>query len=169
MKSCSNIFHFRRIIRPCLFAVAIVLASCAKPPEKDVPALDPSKAKKETITETPTPEAPSQGTITRMPIGDLYQLTQGNAALIFDVRPKFYYSMGHIPNSISFPEKDFDRHISVHEPSIRLAIRNNTPVVIYCTDLACPDALTVATKLAQRGHNISVLQGGYEAWKLVTP
>lgn len=103
-----------------------------------------------------------------MPLGNLYQLTQGNAALIYDVRPTIFYKMGHIPGAISFPKDDFDKAIAKHEVQIKAANKNQTPVVIYCTNLACPDALTVATQLSQRGHNVSVLQGGYESWKAAT-
>lgn len=103
-----------------------------------------------------------------MPLGTLYQLTQKKAALIFDVRPTIFYKISHIPDAISFPKANFDKEISKHEMKIKDAIKNQTPVVIYCTDLACPDALAVATQLSQRGHNVSVLQGGYEAWKVAT-
>lgn len=155
----------RIFLIPCLLA----LFSCAEPPEKPVPALDPSKA----IEEKKPAEAPAQptqpGRVTRMPLGDLYQLVQSNAAVIYDVRPTIIHKMGNIPGSISWPKANFDRDIVKHEPHIRAAIAGNTPVVIYCTDLACPDAITVATSLAQRGHSVSVLQGGYEAWKAVTP
>lgn len=108
------------------------------------------------------------GTITRMPLGTLYQLTQGNAVLIFDVRPTFHYKLGHIPGAISFPKENFDRDIGKQELRIKHAIKNQTPVVIYCRDLACPDAIAVATLLSERGHDVSVLQGGYEAWKAAT-
>jgi len=101
-----------------------------------------------------------------MPLGNLYQLVQKNAALVFDVRPKIFYKMGHIPGAISFPESDFDRDIAKYEAQIRISNTSRTPVVVYCTDLACPDAVTVAAKLAARGHDVSVLQGGYEAWKI---
>lgn len=156
----------RVFLLPCLLA----LFSCTEPPEeKPVPALDPSKAIEEKKpAEAPAP--PTQpGKVTRMPLGDLYQLVQSNAAVIYDVRPAIFHKMGNIPGSISWPKATFDRDLAIHEPRIRAAITANTPVVLYCTDLACPDAISVATSLAQRGHSVSVLQGGYEAWKVATP
>lgn len=156
----------RVFLLPCL----LVLFSCTEPPvEKPVPALDPSKA---IVEKKPAeaPAAPTQpGRVTRMPLGDLYQLVQSNAAVIYDVRPAIFHKMGNIPGSISWPKAAFDRDLVKHEPRIRAAITANTPVVFYCTDLACPDAISVATSLAQRGHSVSVLQGGYEAWKLAIP
>ncbi len=147
----------------CLFS-----GSCQPPPEKPIPPLDLSKS-----TAKPEPSAPASpatltGQLTRMPLGDLYQLVQKDAALIYDVRPTLYYKMGHIPGAISWPKKEFSRDYERHAPAIRTANTNNTPVVLYCTDLACPDGLTVAQKLATRGHDVSVLQGGYEAWKVAT-
>jgi rhodanese-related sulfurtransferase len=153
----------------CLLAVSALLCSCPEPPKKPIPPLDPSKAaEKDKPAEAPAlPAGPGQ--VSRMPLGDLYQLTQGKAAVIYDVRPAIFHKMGNIPGSISWPEAAFDRDLAKHEPRIRAANTQNTPVVIYCTDLACPDAVTVATKLAARGHNVSVLQGGYEAWKVAAP
>ncbi len=149
--------------------LGFMLASCAEPPPKHVTPLDPSKA----VTthsmdeEKPVPVASTApGKLTRMPLGDLYQLVQKNAALIYDVRPKIYYTLGHVPGAISFPKENFDRDIARHEADIRSSNANNTPVVLYCTDLACPDAMTVGTALVARGHTVSILQGGYEAWKI---
>lgn len=159
----------RVFLLPCLLAISALLTSCPEPPKKPVPPLDPTKAvEKETPTEAPA--APSKpGQVSRMPLGDLYQLVQNSAAVIYDVRPAIIHKMGNIPGSISWPQAAFDRDLARHEPRIRAAIAQSTPVVIYCTDLACPDAVSVATSLAQRGHSVSVLQGGYEAWKVAAP
>lgn len=152
-----------------LAAIGLAFAACSEPTiEKPIPPLDPSLAVEKPSAE-PEPEPtspPKPGSITRMPLGNLYQLVQREAALIYDVRPTLYYKMGHVPGAISFPTKDFEKDFSKHEDSIRTANRNNTPVVLYCTDLACPDATNVATKLSQRGYDVSILQGGYEAWKV---
>ena len=145
------------------------LIACSEPPEKPIPPFDPSKAIEEQTTDIQEAAATATtgpGTLTRMPLGNLYQLVQQNAALIFDVRPTLYFKMGHIPGAINFPKSNFDRDIEKYEARISAANSNNTPVVFYCTDMACPDALTVATQLIQRGHSVSVLQGGYEAWKV---
>ena len=153
-------------------ALAIFASSCSEPPEKPVPPLDPSKAvAKKTATEevaTPAPApAPSKpASLTRMPLGDLYQLVQNNAAVIYDVRPKMIYHLGHIPGAISWPKNLYEQDLAKHEPRIRSAVAGNTPVVIYCTDLACPDAMAVATRLVARGYSVSILQGGYAAWKV---
>lgn len=145
-------------------ALACLLFSCAEPPEIPVPPLDPTKAPA-VKEETPTPPS-KPGSVTRMPLGDLFQLVQANAALIYDVRPTVFYKLGHIPGAISWPKSQLEAGLAEKEPRIRAANAANTPVVIYCTDLACPDAVNVATALAARGHTVAVLQGGYEAWKI---
>ncbi len=142
-------------------------ASCApEPPEKPVQPLDPTKALAEEAPVETTSQPSTPGRLTRMPLGDLYQLVQSEAAVIYDVRPSFSYKMGHVPGAISWPKKDFDADLAKHEPRIRAANTGNTPVVIYCTDMACPDATSVGTRLVSLGHSVSILQGGYEAWKI---
>lgn len=155
----------RVLLLPCLFA----FFSCTEPPEKPVPALDPSKAVEKKMPAIATSPPAKPGQVTRMPLGDLYQLVQSNAAVIYDVRPAIFHKMGNIPGSISWPQAAYERDLAKHEPRIRAANAQSTPVVIYCTDLACPDAVHMATRLAQRGHSVSVLQGGYEAWKVAAP
>ncbi len=151
----------------CVILACILLPSCEHF-GKPIPKLTPKEPEKEK-TKDPVATPVTPGEITRIPLGDLYQLIQSKAVLIYDVRPLLYYKLGHIPNAISFPKSNFEKDIEKHEPQITKAIKNRTPVVLYCTDLACPDALTVASQLAERGHDVSVLQGGYEAWKAAAP
>lgn len=156
--------NFRTLIIPAIFFGAL-LASCSDPPPKPVPPLDINKKVLDHEPIVKAPAAPAPATLTRMPVGDLYQLAQRNAALIYDVRPKMFYKMGHIPGAISWPKADYDRDLSNQIPPIQAANTGNTPVVLYCTDLECPDALHVASALVAQGHSVSVLQGGYKAWR----
>ena len=149
-----------------LALLTLLVSGCVEPPEKPVPTLHPSKEPDAPEQLPAAPAAP--GSVSRMPLGDLYQLVQSNAALVYDVRPSVFYKLGHIPGAISWPKSHLADSLAANEPRIRAANAGNTPVVIYCTDLACPDAVTVATALAARGHSVSVLQGGYEAWKIAT-
>lgn len=156
-------FSLRPFLLAGLIASCTWIASCTAP-LKPVPELNREAAPEEEAVSTPAePQKPGQ--ITLMSIGDLYQLSQSNAVLIYDVRPKLIYSLGHIPRATSWPKSDFQRDLPKHEGNISSAIKSNMPVVIYCTDLACPDAAIVAKGLAGRGHKVSILQGGYEAWK----
>ncbi|MBG7607828.1 MAG: rhodanese-like domain-containing protein [Verrucomicrobia bacterium] len=146
----------------CLF-----LTSCQEPAGKPIPPLDPSKRITEPEQTTPAADAPVKtGQLTRMQLGNLYQLVQKDAVLLYDVRPLIYYKMGHIPGAVNWPKKDLDRYYDKQAPNLRAANANNTPVVVYCTDFSCPDGLAVARELVARGHTVSILQGGYEAWKI---
>lgn len=111
------------------------------------------------------PVRPGTGRVTRIMLGDLFQLQQENRALIFDVRPAFVYQLGHIPGAVNWPKASFNSQLSAHEPQIAAARAVKKPVVLYCVDFACPDARTVASWLAERGHHVSILEGGWDAWK----
>jgi len=143
-----------------------LLLCCAEPEEKPVPPLDPSKVSEADSSEDEAAIPSQPGTITHIPLGDLYQLVQNNAALIYDIRPTSNYKRGHVPGANSWPKSNYEDGLDQNEPRIRAANSANTPVVVYCTDLACPDAASMAAALAARGHSISILHGGYEAWKI---
>jgi rhodanese-related sulfurtransferase len=105
------------------------------------------------------------GRITRIPLGTLFEIQQSAKVLIFDVRPSFLYQLGHIPGAVNWPRGRFESQLTRHETQIQQAVVSGKPVVLYCTDLACPDAREVATRLAARGHSVAVLEGGWDAWK----
>jgi rhodanese-related sulfurtransferase len=111
------------------------------------------------------PPAPSPGQVTAIDLTALFPLQQAGGVLIYDVRPGFVLSFGRIPGAVSWPRREFDRHLAAREPEIRTAARAGKAVVLYCTDAACPDARAMADLLATRGHDVSVLSGGYAGWK----
>jgi rhodanese-related sulfurtransferase len=117
------------------------------------------------ISANPAPVRSGTGKVTRIPLGDLFNLHQENRVLIFDVRPAFVYKLGHVPGAVNWPKASFNSQLAIHEPQIAAAKAEGKPVVLYCVDFACPDARAVATWLAERGHSISVLEGGWDAWK----
>ncbi len=112
-----------------------------------------------------TPRPPAPGRVTSIPLGTLFELQQADKALIFDVRPSFIHRLGHIPGALNWPRGRFENLLTLNEPRLRQAALAGKPTVFYCTDLACPDAIEVANKLANRGHSVAVLEGGWDAWK----
>ena len=157
-----------RWVLPISSVSALALASCAETvsqPGKQPNYQPPRTEERQTLVPTTGVSEVKQGRVTRIPLGDFFQLQQSGRALIFDVRPGFYYSLGHVPGSINWPRAKFDSGIATFEPKIQAAASVGKPVFLYCTDLACPDALAVAEKLAARGHSVAILQGGWEAWK----
>jgi rhodanese-related sulfurtransferase len=158
----------------CFFTAITVLglASCTEPASvRTAPSLTAQRTapqvtqRLQPAATKPEVKASSQGKVTRMPLGNFFEAQQSGHALIFDVRPEFIYRLGHVPNAVSWPKGQFEAKLAIHEPEIIAARMAGRPVVLYCTDLACPDSRTMATRLAARGHSVSILEGGWDAWK----
>lgn len=146
------------LLPPLAALVAGGVGSCAYKVEPVVPGAVQSVASKPKSLE-------KQARATAIDLPDALSLQEAGRALIFDVRPGFVYGFGHITGAASWPKNSFSQGLSAHEPSIREAIVTGKTVILYCTDAACPDARTVAEQLVLRGHSVSVLKGGYHAWK----
>jgi len=112
-----------------------------------------------------TTAAPKPGSVTPMSLDRFFPLQQSEAALIYDVRPGLSYRLGHIPGARSWPKSQFDAQLASRQAEIRDATKAKRPVVIYCSDLTCPDSIKIATRLAELGHSLSFLEGGYATWK----
>ncbi len=144
----------------CLAALG--LASCAAPPPAPSPPVVEAAALKKLIA----PGPPRRGAVSRIPLGTYFAMQQAGTVLTIDVRPSFYYVMGHIPGAINWPKNNFKSQLTRQEPRLKAAVAAGKPIVLYCTDLACPDARTVAAELAPLGYDTAILAGGFEAWKL---
>ena len=127
------------------------------------PSLPPSSAKPAPVREAPP--QPKEGKLTEISLEAFFPRQQAGTVLVYDARPSFVSGFGKIPGAISWPRGDFDSQLAVREAEIRAALKAGKIVVIYCTDAACPDSRAVAEKLAARGHDVSILQGGYADWK----
>ena len=156
------------------------LAACARPATPFVAENQPSalkarakkaeeaKAKKEAARQPPPAAAaplPNPGSVSNIPMGLFFERHQAGTMLTYDVRPAFFHRLGNIPGSKNWPESAFDGQLAAREAEILAALAAGQIVVVYCSDPACPDARTVANRLAQRGHPIAVLEGGWEMWK----
>jgi len=138
---------------------ALLICACAGPPPADVAAgpdpVHPAEPK----------PSPAPGSVAAMPLEEFFVLQQSGDVLVYDVRPVFFHAMGHIPGAVNWPVSAYAKQLAAREAEIRAAARANRPVVMYCTDTACPDARNMAGWLATRGHHIRVLEGGWESWK----
>lgn len=148
------------MLLPGLFAVSCVQP---KPPESPPPPA--------AVETKPTPPPASKppvkpGPVSRLSISDFFPLQQSGAALVYDVRPAFFHNLGHIPGSVNWPKGRFASGLATHEPEIRAAVKAGRPIILYCTDRECPDSGSVATRLAALGYPVTILEGGYEEWKL---
>lgn len=151
---------------PKLFALAGLLGicSCAQPAHES-PA-PPTAAKEKTPPAPPKPvRMNGRGKISSLSLTDGFALQQSEKVLIFDARPAFFYSLGHIPGAISMPKANCDALIVKHEAEIKAALADGKTIMVYCTNFACPDARTVAIHLADYGYSSSTLAGGWDSWK----
>ena len=139
-------------------AGALGFTSC----RESVPPLQPT-----TVAAPPPPverKIPS-GKVTAISIPDFFVLQQSEKVVTYDARPGFYYSLGHIPGAINLPKASFAKQFPTREKEIKAALAAGKLVVIYCTDLQCPDARAIANLLAKSGYSSSVLTGGWAAWQ----
>ena len=144
---------------PAALVGCVPTAAAPSRPDHHSAADAPSRAS------APARVEPKPGTLTAISLAALFPLQQSNAALIYDVRPGFSFHFGHIPGASSWPKSQFDAQLAQREAEIRAATAAKRPVILYCTDLSCPDSTKVATRLATLGHSVAILEGGYAAWK----
>lgn len=150
----------------CLMAfVALAISSCAPT------AQEPAKSKVTAAAPEPVPAPKRQvgmnerGKLSSISLTDCFTRKESGEILLFDARPYFFYALGHIPGAITMPKDAGEDAIDKHEAEIKAALATGKTVVVYCTNLLCPDARTVAIRLNDRGYNASTLTGGWESWK----
>jgi rhodanese-related sulfurtransferase len=66
---------------------------------------------------------------------------------LIDARSEDAYAAGHIPGALQRPEELPDG-----------------PVVVYCWGPGCNGATKLAHQLAERGHDVREMIGGFEYW-----
>lgn len=140
-----------------LAATSLGITSCAIPAHEALPGQD------EVATKPPLMNG--RGKVSSISIPDFFPLQQSGQVLLYDARPHFFYSLGHLPGAISLPISGCDTQIAKREPEIKAALAAKKTIVVYCTNYLCPDARTLATHLADFGHSSSTLTGGWESWK----
>lgn len=135
---------------------ACLMMACSEPP-KSQPKSAPKPVEK--------PQVARRGVVATIDLTNLFTLQQSGRVLLYDARPGFVYAFGHLPGAINWPRGMFASELKQHESEIKAAIAEDKDVVLYCTDAACPDAGAVARRLAELGYSVSVLDGGFAAWK----
>jgi rhodanese-related sulfurtransferase len=154
-------------IGPRLLTAAMLMgiSSCIQPVHQHMTDPPPAEATKPPAGPPKPVRMNGRGKVTSISIQDFFVLQQSGKVLLFDARPAFFYHLGHIPGALSLPKPSCDVEIAKRESEIKAAIAAKTPIVVYCTNLLCPDARTVAIHLADYGYSSSTLTGGWESWK----
>ncbi|MEI7908273.1 MAG: rhodanese-like domain-containing protein [Verrucomicrobiota bacterium] len=152
-------------IRSIALACGSAALVCCGPPTTGPARLSSRPAAAGPVAPAAQSATPKPGTITRIPLAAFFPLQQSTTALIYDVRPGFFYGLGHIPGARSWPKSQFSAQLASREAEIRSAQLAKHPVILYCTDPACPDSNKVAALLVALGYSVSILDGGYATWK----
>lgn len=150
---------------------ALALAACAEKPAPaptgPVPA--PAAVKTQAEPEKPKfkkePRMNGRGEVSSISLEDFFLLQQSGKALIFDARPGFFYGLGHVPGAINIPAKGCDEKIAARESEIKAALASGKTIVVYCTNLVCPDARTLAIHISGFGYPAKIFSGGWDSWK----
>jgi len=151
-----------------VLALALAFTACADPP-KQMPAKTPAAnaqdpSASETAFKKPV-RMNGRGKIDTIPLADFFTLQQSGQALIFDARPAFFYSLGHIPGAINLSKNRCDDAIHAREAEIKAAVAAGKTIVVYCSSSTCPDARTVAIHISGFGYPAKIFHGGMEEWR----
>lgn len=111
------------------------------------------------------PQAPSVGNapLPHVTWADIRaEVGHGSVSLV-DARMPFQFKAGHIPGAISLPVTAAESELDAFAASVSRARR----IVVYCSNADCPMADRLGQALMRRfGYrNVSVLQGGYVAYR----
>jgi len=84
--------------------------------------------------------------------------------LLLDARPRFYYDWGHIPGALPLAPDSFPTDYACIER--QLGNSAGKKIVVYCGDIHCPNAHTVATALVSKGYTVTVFPPGWLGWQM---
>ena len=102
----------------------------------------------------------------RIPIVDIAAartIAATSSHLILDARSLTNYLAGHITSAISFP---YEERLTSFIQNGSLLASNKRPLLVYCANQHCDDALNLAIFLREQGiTNISIFLGGWETWQ----
>lgn len=148
--------------------LVVLICSCAGGAgQKDsVSRVPPTKGEVVTSARLRIDEEPREvPRISGIQLENLFQLREESGVLLVDVRPVFFFRLGHIPGAFNLPLKTFDSGVHSFLQDLEEARSSGKKVVIYCADRDCPDSLTTARTLARLGYSTSVYRGGWKEWR----
>ncbi|MCK4565084.1 MAG: rhodanese-like domain-containing protein [Verrucomicrobia bacterium] len=97
-----------------------------------------------------------------IPLGMAYSIHQEGSNLFVDARPSEEYDKGHIPKAILLPFETLDEQFD----ALGQILSSDAPVVVYCRNRECDDALLLAHELREMGKtNLLYYVDGFELWE----
>ncbi len=153
-------------------APVLLFAACAEnpPPPPDPPAAPTAAAEQPpAVPEAEVFKKPvrmvNRGEITSLSFEEFFELHQAGRLLLFDARPAWFHSQGHIPGAISMPVENCDARIKQMEPQIKAALADGGTIAVYCANRLCRDARSLARHISGFGHPVGIYTAGWEAWE----
>ena len=159
-----------------LFSVVVsacLVAACAAPDRPEAPNAPERRPPASAAAAAPAAAhggaaaRPAPARIGTVDAGGLLALREAGGLVLIDVRPAFHFHAGHIGGAVNLPARKFGAWFPAERPRLEAAAAAGRPVVVYCTDMQCPDAGKVAGSLAERGISVSIYPGGWEEWRTV--
>jgi rhodanese-related sulfurtransferase len=121
------------------------------------PPSSPAAAASETTTAAPVDHAPLSLTEFRAAVDD-------GKTLVIDARDDVAYARGHVPRSLSLPNRRFDAGYA--RLRSHLEADRDRPIVLYCANTYCGDSAEVQARLRSLGFtNVAVFPEGWDAWR----
>ncbi|MBU4268815.1 MAG: rhodanese-like domain-containing protein [Acidobacteria bacterium] len=89
------------------------------------------------------------------------QFSADPGVVLLDARTVENFEHGHIPGAASLPISRFDEFFPRQQEHLRAA----RMLIVYCSDLKCPDSHELALRLFRKGLKVLFLyKGGMEDW-----
>lgn len=109
----------------------------------------------------------SQHELVYVGFDELKKIVAEKTAWIIDARAAHSFQEGHIPGATNLPAGCSDPEL---KDFIRAATNAKKPVVLYCSDAACPDSHGMAVRLSRDSDlKIMIYKEGWEEWKILEP
>lgn len=93
----------------------------------------------------------------RVSLGELRARMDRGTAVLLDVRPSAEYAASHLPNAISIPLEELDRHLN--------ELPRRRTIVAYCRGPYCVLADQAAERLQRKGFRVARLEEGVHEWQ----
>jgi len=132
-----------------LVIIAVVLAFSVNALRDDRLPLKPA----------PTVQAHTPGTPSDISLPEALNHFRARTALFLDARDEYEFKAGHIPGAWSVPPG------ARADLTGRLQDRQESLIIVYCSDSECPKAEKLAAELVQTGlTNVRIMREGWLAW-----
>jgi rhodanese-related sulfurtransferase len=86
------------------------------------------------------------------------EATQKPSMLVINVLDKEYYDDAHIKGSINVPMMELQEYLETEK------VKDDTPIVVYCSNYACGASSASAQELKKKYKNVWAYEGGMAEW-----